>query len=321
MNSKKQSLLLFKEMLLIRLVEEEISKRYSGQKMRCPIHLSIGQEAAAVGFCQALKKKDKIFSTHRCHSHYLAKGGNLNKMISEIYGKVNGCAQGRGGSMHLFDIDAGILSSVPIVGSSIPLATGSALSSKIDGEKDVTAVFFGDATVEEGVFHESMNFASLYNLPVIFICENNLYSCYTKLEERQPKRPISKLGQAHKVKTFITDGNDVDKVFRYSNDAISYSRSNSKPAFIILNTYRYLEHCGPSNDNNLKYRSLKEYNYWINRDPITTYKKKLLNKKIISFDEVNKIETYLQKRIENAFKFAINSKLPDKSLSKKYIYA
>ena len=172
MNIKNYHLDIYKNMLRIRLVEEEIAKRYSEQNMRCPVHLSIGQEAIASGVMYNLNKEDKIYSTHRCHAHYLAKGGDLNKMISELHGKASGCCGGRGGSMHLFDDQAGIMSSLPIVGSVIPLAVGNALTFKLKKEKLVSAVFFGDGAIEEGVYHESANFAKIQSLPVLFICEN-----------------------------------------------------------------------------------------------------------------------------------------------------
>ena len=171
-------------MLLIRRVEEEIVKRYPKQQMRLPVHLSIGQEAIAVGVCHHLRKSDSVFSTHRCHAHYIAKGGNLVKMALELHGKVGGCMDGRGGSMHLMDTDVNVMS-IPIVASAIPLAVGAALANKIDGNGNIVVCFFGDAAVEEGVFHESLNFASLMQLPIIFVCENNQYSVDTHIAKRQ----------------------------------------------------------------------------------------------------------------------------------------
>ena len=272
-------LLAYEKMLLIRLVEEQISLKYKNQKMRCPIHLSVGQEAAAVGVCLNLKKKDKIFSTHRCHAHYLAKG-NLQKMISEIHGKPSGCCGGRGGSMHLFDLNAGIMSSVPIVGSSIPLAAGSALNDKIDKAENITSVFFGDAAIEEGVFHETMNFASLYKLPIVFVCENNLYSCYTHLNERQPKRDISKLASAHNTKFFSIKNDKFQDIFNVSKIATEYVRKFSKPCMIEINTWRFLEHCGPDNDDNLNYRNKQKIKMMQKNDHKLFYKH-LINKKIL----------------------------------------
>ena len=197
----EKSIELYACMQRIRLVEEAISTRYVEQEMRCPVHLSIGQEAAAAGVCLALETRDKVFSTHRSHAHYLSKGGDLRKMLAEIYGKATGCIGGRGGSMHIMDLDVNMVASIPIVGSCIPLAVGSALADSLDGRDNVSIAYLGDASVEEGVFHESANFAKLRDLPVLFVCENNLYSVYTQLHERQPDRPITSLAEAHGTPT------------------------------------------------------------------------------------------------------------------------
>src|SRR5581483_333859 len=177
---------LYHQMLRIRAVEEAIAALYSEQQMRCPVHLSIGQEAVAAGSCAAVEQTDYAMSGHRSHAHYLAKGGSLRAMMAEIYGKAAGCCGGKGGSMHLVDLAAGFLGAVPIVGSTIPIAVGTAFASKARGESRVTLSFFGEGATEEGVFHESINFASLKKLPVVFVCENNFYSVYSPLSVRQP---------------------------------------------------------------------------------------------------------------------------------------
>ena len=318
---KNLKLYAYKKMLMIRLVEEEIALRYKKQQMRCPIHLSIGQEAAAVGFCLNLNDNDKIFSTHRCHAHYLAKGGNLQKMISEIHGKSDGCCGGRGGSMHLFDISVGMINSVPIVGSSIPLAAGSALSDKIDKNKQLSAVIFGDAAVEEGIFHETMNFASLYELPIIFVCENNLYSCYTHLNKRQPNRSLEMLARAHNVQYFSSKNQQLENVFEVSKLSTDYVRKFSKPCMIEIETYRYLEHCGPNNDDKLKYRDRDEFNSQKKKDPINILYKKLLKLELISKDENLKLINDYLELINKVFKKAEKSKLPSKFDASKFIYA
>ncbi|MBC8068677.1 MAG: thiamine pyrophosphate-dependent dehydrogenase E1 component subunit alpha, partial [Deltaproteobacteria bacterium] len=200
---------LFRQMLRIRRIEEEIARRYADQQMRCPVHLSVGQEAAAVGACSVLRPSDPIVSTHRCHGHYLAKGGNLNAMIAELHGKLTGCCSGRGGSMHLFDHEAGVLASVPIVGGNVPLAVGAALAAKQCGRPDVAVAFFGDGALEEGVVHESANFAGCNRLPVVFFLENNRYSVYTPLEQRQPVRSMLAFGELHGLEAAAVDGNDV----------------------------------------------------------------------------------------------------------------
>ena len=196
-------------MLSIRLVEEEIANRYSNQRMRCPTHLCIGQEAIAVGVCKNLKTKDRVYSNHRAHGHYIAKGGNLKAMIAELYGMKEGCSGGRGGSMHLIDLDVSFMGATPIVGGTVPLAVGSAWGDRLRGENNITVVFFGDGCFEEGVLHESMNFAALHKLPVIFVCENNDFSVFTHISDRQPQRPIYKIAQAHSLLTYVGNGNDI----------------------------------------------------------------------------------------------------------------
>ena len=320
MNSK-DCFKLYSEMLFIRHVEEMIVKKYHEQKMRCPVHLSIGQEAAAVGVCHALLKKDRIFSNHRSHGHYLAKKGDLKKMLAEIYGKYAGCCGGRGGSMHLFDKSQNITASVPLVSSSIALAVGSALSSKIDNSKEVTVSFLGDGSVEEGIFHESLNFASINKLPIIFVCENNLYSVYTPINERQPVRPFNKLGEAHAVKSYICDGNDVLKIYEITKKLVKNSRLNKGPFFLTLNTYRHREHCGPNYDNTIGYRTEKEFKLWKKKDPIINLKKKLINNYHFNEKQFDQLSIKLNKSINKAFNFAEKSKLPTPDLIKKYIYA
>ncbi|MDA9664034.1 thiamine pyrophosphate-dependent dehydrogenase E1 component subunit alpha [Candidatus Pelagibacter sp.] len=320
MNSK-DCFKLYSEMLFIRHVEEMIVKKYHEQKMRCPVHLSIGQEAAAVGVCHALLKKDRIFSNHRSHGHYLAKKGDLKRMLAEIYGKYAGCCGGRGGSMHLFDKSQNITASVPLVSSSIALAVGSALSSKIDNSKEVTVSFLGDGSVEEGIFHESLNFASINKLPIIFVCENNLYSVYTPINERQPVRPFNKLGEAHAVKSYICDGNDVLKIYEITKKLVKNSRLNKGPFFLTLNTYRHREHCGPNYDNTIGYRTEKEFKLWKKKDPIINLKKKLINNYHFNEKQFDQLSIKLNKSINKAFNFAEKSKLPTPELIDKYIYA
>ena len=256
-------------MLRIRRIEEKIANLYPSQEMRCPVHLSIGQEASAVGVCAALKKNDGVFSGHRSHAHYLAKGGNLKKMFAEIYGSPNGCSKGRGGSMHLIDKNIGFHGATPIVGSTIPIAVGAALTAKLKKKKDIIVIFFGDGATETGVFHESINFAVVQNLPIIFVCENNLYSVYSPLRVRQPSgRKISNLAKAHGIKSLRLNGNDVERIYDYACEAVNETRQSGRPLFFELLTYRWLEHCGPDYDNNIGYREESEFRRWKKNDPL-----------------------------------------------------
>src|SRR5207249_1080843 len=206
----KRQLEFYWNMLRIRLVEERIAEMYPQQEMRCPVHLCIGQEAIAVGVCAALDNTDYVTGGHRSHGHYLAKGGDLKAMVAELYGKATGCCEGKGGSMHLVDLPVGFLGAVPIVGSTIPLAVGAAFGAMMRSEKRVAVPFFGEGATEEGVFHESINFAALKKLPVVFVCENNNYSVYSHISVRQPaNREVYSVAEGHGVESLQGDGNDV----------------------------------------------------------------------------------------------------------------
>lgn len=303
---------LYENMLLIRLAEEEIAKQYKYGKMRCPTHLSIGQEASASGVGLALNKKDLAVSSHRAHAHYLAKGGNLKKMIAEIYGKQAGCSKGRGGSMHLIDRNVGFEGSTAIVGNTIPIGVGLGLSLKLDSKDAISVVFCGDGSTEEGVFYEAVNFAATKKLPVLFVCENNSYSVYSSLKVRQPVgRKIFEMVEAMGIKSSHTYGNDVRQVYQAAKLAISCIKKTGSPFFIELETYRWLEHCGPNYDNHIGYRSEAEYLEWKKRDPIKLFKKTLLNENIFSKEELKLIEQRVKFKIKDAFKFANNAPFPN----------
>ena len=310
---------LFKKIYRIRKVEEKISSTYSEWDMRCPVHLSIGQEAVAAGVCQNLEKNDKIISGHRCHSHFLAKGGNLNSMIAEIYGKKTGCAEGMGGSMHLQDEKAGIIMSIPIVGSPIPIGAGMALRSLHlkKSKRFLTTIFFGEGATEEGIFHETINFAALNNLPILFVCENNHYSVYTHLRDRQPNnRKIKDIIKASGLNGYQADGNDVLNVFNISRKVIKNIKETSMPAFIEFSTYRWLEHCGPFWDDNLDYRKKGELKKWMKKCPLKKIRHKV--NKLFKKEFIKKIEISIDSEINKAFNFAKRSKYPTKNDLKQY---
>ena len=263
---------LFESMLRIRLVEESIANKYSEQKMRCPTHLSIGQEAIAVGVCANLTSQDQVLSTHRAHAHYLAKGGCLNSMMAEIYGKASGCSKGMGGSMHLIDTSVGFMGSTAIVGNTIPVAVGLALEKKLTRKKSIACVFFGDGATEEGAFYESVNFAIIHSLPILFICENNLYSVYSGLEVRQPVgRKIYKMVRAMGISAQHGNGNDVEEVARKVKHAKTMILKSGGPQFLEFDTYRWREHCGPNFDNNIGYREESEFLKWKKKDPLKNF--------------------------------------------------
>jgi len=312
---------LLKRMILIRTVEETIACRYNEQKMRCPTHLCTGQEAVAAAVGLALNKSDMALSTHRAHGHYLGKGGDVKKMLAEIYGKSTGCSKGKGGSMHLIDKSAGFMGSTAIVGGTIPVGVGLALSFKLKKTNQISCVFFGDGSTEEGVFYESVNFAALKKLPVLFVCENNLYSVYSPLKVRQPaERKIFEMVNALGVNAESGNGNNVVEVFEKVSSAIEKIRNGDGPFFFEFDTYRWREHCGPNFDNDIGYRTEEEYLAWKERDPILILKTELVNNSVIPQIELQNIETELQRKVDDAFAFAEESPFPDSNEIFKHIY-
>ncbi len=319
MNSGAESVLY--SMLRIRCVEETIAACYADQEIRCPTHLCVGQEAIAVGVCNALTRSDKVFSNHRSHGHYLAKGGDLSAMVAELYGRATGCCGGRGGSMHLIDIDAGFMGATPIVGGTIPIAVGSAWASKLRNSKEVTVVFFGDGCFEEGVVHESINFSALHKLPVIFVCENNDFSVYTPLKLRQPPRPIYAIAAAHGLEAATGDGNDVIQVNQLARQAISAARAGDGPQFLELKTYRWREHCGPNFDDELNYRSTENIEAGLADCPIKRYTAVIAKEGAEIRALMARLEQRVRHEIDEAFAFSHNSTNPLPCEASNKIYA
>jgi pyruvate dehydrogenase E1 component alpha subunit len=317
--SSDLSLNLFRSMYRIRAVEEEIALRYPEGKMRCPVHLSIGQETVPAAFSESIRSSDFAVSTHRGHAHYLAKGGNLEALIAEIYGKATGCAKGRGGSMHLIDQSVNFMGTSAIVGNSIPNGVGLALSAQLKGTDQISCVFLGDGAIEEGVFYESVNFAAVRKLPVLFICENNLYSVYSPLSVRQPNgRSKAKMVEAMGVEVAEGDGNDALAAHQIMQNAIDKVRTGGGPCFLEFSTYRWREHCGPNFDNDIGYRTQEEFKDWQNKEPISRLEK-LLQQTDPSL--INAIRTEANAEVQAAFEFAENSPFPDPSEAYQGVYA
>jgi len=300
------------QMKRIRFVEEEIARRYPEGKMRCPTHLSIGQEAVAAAAGLALRKDDLAVSGHRAHAHYLAKGGNLPAMIAEIYGKATGCASGKGGSMHLIDESAGFKGSTAIVGGTVPVGVGLAYAIKLKHGEQVSCVFMGDAVAEAGVFFESINFAALKKLPVLFVCENNLYSVYSPLRVRQPEgRRIYNMVEAVGVPSAHGDGNDGPAVYQIVSTALSEIRAGAGPRFVEFDTYRWREHCGPLYDNDLGYRTEAEFLEWKAKDPIPRLERRLIGDGSASQADMDRMRVDIEGEVARAFEFAESSPFPD----------
>ncbi len=316
-----QKLLLLK-MLRIRVIEEELARLYSEQEMRCPVHFCIGQEATAVAICSALSSNDTVMSNHRSHGHYLAQGGDLKRMVAELYGKATGCASGKGGSMHVLDLSASFMGSTSIVAGTIPVGVGIGFYNKLQNKKSISVVFLGDAATEEGLFYESLNFAALHKLPVLFICENNLYSVYSPLSVRQPQnRKIYELANAMGAKSSRVDGNDVEEVYFAALEAVDAIRAGHGPYLLETMTYRWLEHCGPNFDNNIGYRDEKEFLEWKKKDPVKKMSAKLIENNIISKEFMEIERNRILEETQEAVKFAKESPFPDKSELTTNVYA
>jgi TPP-dependent pyruvate/acetoin dehydrogenase alpha subunit len=313
---------LCRSMIRIRVIEELIADRYADQQMRCPVHLSIGQEGAAVGVCAALRSADYAVSGHRSHGHYLAKGGNLRAMMAELYGRVDGCSRGKGGSMHLVDLDVGFLGATPIVGSTIAIGVGAAFASSLRSEDRLAAVFFGDGATEAGIFHESLNFAVLHRLPVLFVCENNLYSVYSPLAVRQPAhRSIHGLAASHGMPAHSVDGNDVSAVHRAAVVAVDGIRRGEGPAFLELSTYRWREHCGPNWDDQLGYRPVGELASWQRSDPVVAATEALTAAGRCDQTGIDAMFSEAREEALSAVEFARASPFPDADELHRDVYA
>lgn len=313
-------ILLYKNMLTIRLVEQKIEEEYKFDEIKTPIHLSIGQEAVSAGVCCHLRKDDFVFGTHRSHAQYLAKGGDIKKMFAELYLRKTGCSCGRGGSMHLVCPDVGILGSTAIVGGDIPLGTGAALSSVVQHSDRVTAVFFGDGAVDEGTFHESLNFAALKKLPVLYVCENNQYAINAHVSKRHSGE-IYQWAHSYDMPSFRINGNDVLEVSDYAKKAIQRCRNGEGPTFLECSTYRWKGHIGTVDDIGEGLRSQSEHDYWVSKCPIAWYSGYLKEMNVLS-DELDKsIHDEIRQEIEEAFLYAQNSPKPQPEDLMDFVYA
>ena len=310
------------DMLRIRIAEQVIAAHYPEQQMRCPVHLCIGQEAIAVGVCSGLTQDDYVFSNHRAHGHYLAKGGSLRKLIAELYGQATGCAGGKGGSMHLVDQAVGFLGATPIVGATIPIAVGAAFGEKMAGTPRLTVVFFGEGATEEGVFCESLNFAALQNLPIVFVCENNQYSVYSPLSVRQPAdRDLGLIARGHGLAYAHGDGNDVLEVCEIAGAAIQDARSDLGPSVLEFDTYRWLEHCGPYDDDHLHYRPEADVAYWKARCPIARLGEKMVADGTASPGDLERMREELTQEIEAVLAGVRKEHAPAADELLSYVYA
>lgn len=302
---------LYETMLKIRRFEEVVAELLFKGEIRCPTHLYIGEEAIAAGVCTNLEKEDYIFSNHRSHGHYIAKTGDIKLLMAELYGKRTGCSEGRGGSMHLVAPDYGFMGSSAIVGGNLPLAVGTALASKISNNTKVTAVFFGDGATDEGVFHEALNFASLYKLPVLFVCENNFFSTHLPLQLRQPSINLYKRAEEYGIWSKRLFGNDVIGIYKTSSYLVKKMRSGGGPAFIECVTFRWRAHVGPWEDIDLGFRKKELVEKWKRRCPLKIFEEFLVIKGFLSESERENLYKKTDEEIEKALLFAKESPYPE----------
>ncbi len=308
--SPKILLELLQQMLLIRRFEEKIIEVYPVQDMKTPVHLYIGEEAIAAAVCINLKKEDYIFTTHRSHGHCLAKGMDPGILLAEFYGRKTGCCKGKGGSMHPAMPECGILGTTAIVGGGIALATGTALAAKMKKTDQVSVVFFGDGAADEGIFHESLNFAALKKLPVVFVCENNFYAVNSHQSARQPDVDIAQRAGGYGMEGIQLDGNETLDIYRAARDIIQKARSGGGPTLLECRTYRWKGHVGPDCDYEKGCRPKCELEEWIDKCPIEKYKNYLLENQVISENEIQNLLKETDSKIESAFKFAKESPFP-----------
>ena len=286
------------EMASIRYFEENLSRIYSKQIVRCPVHLAIGHESSAVGVCLNLMKADRVLSYHRSHHHYLAKGGSPEKLLYELLGSERGCSGGNGGSTHLYDLENGFLGSSAIISGILPVATGVAHALKLKNEDAIVACFCGDASIEEGVFFESMNIAKLWKLPILIIIEDNDLSCYTDKKTRQAYKDFASVAAVFDIPFITIDGCDVETVANKSKELIDNIKLTSTPAILHINVFRAHEHCGPDRDDHLTYRVVEDV--WPMKDPLKRLREDLGEE--LSLPILNKAEVKMKMLYERILK-------------------
>ena len=299
---------LLKTMLEIRRFEEEAIQLYYRNKLYGHLHPYLGEEAIAAGACMTLNKEDYILSTHRGHGHCIARGGDMNKMMAELFGRETGYCRGRGGSMHIADPELGILGANGIVGGGLPISVGSGISSKIKNKNNVTICFFGDGAANNGVFHESLNMAAVLKLPVIYICENNLFAVSTNVLKSTSVKRIADRSISYDIPGYSINGNDPIEVYMTVKKAVEYAKKGLGPSLVEARTYRFTGH--HLNDAET-YRDKDETRYFREKnDPVINYKEKLLNEKLITAEELKEMEKVVSEKIKNAVVFAENSPEP-----------
>ena len=305
---------LYKKLHFIRLFEEKVAEIYPADKIKSPIHLSIGQEFISVAVCQFLNQQDYVAATYRGHAAYLPKGGDPKTLIAEMFGKESGCARGRGGSMHLISPEANVIGTSAIVGTGVPVATGYALSQKLNGTDDIVVCFLGDGATEEGCFYESLNFAGLKKLPILFVVENNKYAIHEPLSKRWADSSLAERVKGFGLQIYKHEQSDVHTLSELSGEIIQKVRAGEGPAILEVDCYRWYQHVGPNKDFDQGYRNEAESVYWIDNDPVKIIAQKL------GCDEIMEIHQLNESRVKESFEFAEKSNFPNESELKNYVY-
>lgn len=314
-------LMLLKSMIRLREVELRIAARYGEDEMKTPIHLMVGQEASAVGAAAAMRREDRVYLSHRTHGHYLAKGGDLSRMVLELYGRAEGCSGSRGGSMHLIDKSMGVDGASAIVAGVVPLAAGAALAAQRLRQRHLTTVYFGDAAMEEGALSETLNLAALWKLPMLFFCENNFYSVCTPLDQRQPNVSLPEKARAFGVHAVEVDGNDVYAVRAAVTQARERALSGQGPCFIEAKVYRWLAHVGSNDDTSTGYRSQEELAQWKDHCPIALLENFLLSEGVANGPQLQAWREEAQAEIQGAMEMARRAPFPDPKSLLTHVYA
>jgi acetoin:2,6-dichlorophenolindophenol oxidoreductase subunit alpha len=309
--SREQLVRLYETMVRIRLFEERIQDLYARGLVPGLAHLYVGQEAVAAGVCANLRADDFITSTHRGHGHVIAKGAELKYMMAELFGKETGYCKGKGGSMHIADVDIGILGANGIAGGGIPIAVGAALSSKMRRTDQVTACFFGDGSSNNGTFHEGMNFAAVHGLPMVFVCENNGYGISVSQKQHQAIEDISVRAAAYGMPGTTVDGNDVLAVYEASGRALERARAGQGPSLLECKTYRWRGHHEGDPNQGRRYRTMEEIQQWVRKCPIRRMEERLFKEKVLSKAKMKGIRGRAGAEIDEAVAFAAESPFPE----------
>ncbi|MDA1018075.1 MAG: thiamine pyrophosphate-dependent dehydrogenase E1 component subunit alpha [Planctomycetota bacterium] len=317
--TREQLSALYRTMLRIRRFEETVADVVENREISTPCHFCIGQEAPPTGVCAALNDDDSIWGAHRSHGHYLAKGGDMRALMAEIFCRSTGCSKGRGGSMHVCAPEVGVMGTVPIVAATIPIAVGAALAEKLRGRSRVSVSFFGDGATEEGHFHESLNLACVNQLPVIFVCENNLYSSHMGIFERRRKDNIPDSGTAHGLPTLSVDGNNIGLVYASAVNAVERARAGDGPTLIEYRTFRWRGHVGPSWDEDVGVKRKDEIREWLERDPIKHCERRLQTLGVEQ-SEFDGVAADVVAEVQDALKFARQSPKPSASEVLQHVY-